>query len=176
MRHNAATPVERERAEVKHEKITVRNKCQWRTLKPQGNTGPMRPAKGNSPGEAELSNGPTECGETAAGAAEPSPRGWNAPLGELTTSTAFPRKVIRRRTRSRTAGRWDGGTAGRRDGGTAGQRNDRAAGRRDGGTVGWRDGGMAIQRDGGMERMAAVEWRRRQRIEKHGGRWAVDQS
>jgi len=55
---------------VKHEKITVRNKCRWRTLKPQGNTGPMRPAKGNSPGEAELSNGPTECGETAAGAAE----------------------------------------------------------------------------------------------------------
>ncbi len=38
----------------------------------------MRPAKGNSPGEAELSNGPTECGETAAGAAEPSPRGSKA--------------------------------------------------------------------------------------------------
>ncbi len=76
----------------KHGKITVRNKCWWRTLKPQGNTGPTRPAKGNSSGEAELSNGPTECGETAAGAAEPSPRGSNAPLGELTTSTAFPRR------------------------------------------------------------------------------------
>ena len=25
--------------------------CQWRTLKPQGNAGPMRPAKGNSPDE-----------------------------------------------------------------------------------------------------------------------------
>ena len=49
-------PWERERGEVNHEKITVRNRCRWRTLKPLGNTGPMRPAKGNSPGEAELSN------------------------------------------------------------------------------------------------------------------------
>ncbi len=128
---------------MKHEKITVRNKCQWRTLKPQGNTGPMRPAKGNSPGEAELSNGPTECGETAAGAAEPSPRGWNAPLGELTTSTAFPRKVIRRRTRSRTAGRRDGGTAGRRDNGMTGRRDGGTVGRWDGATVEWRYSGTA---------------------------------
>ena len=78
----------------------------------------MRPAKGSSPGEAELSNGPTECGETAAGAAEPSPRGSNAPLGELAISTAFPRKVIRQRTRSKTAGRRDNGMTGQRDGGT----------------------------------------------------------
>jgi len=40
--------------------------------------------------------------------------------------------------------------------------------------VGWRDGGTAIHRDGGTERTAAVEWRRRQRVEKHGGRWAVE--
>ncbi len=108
-------PWERERGEVKHEKITVRNKCRWRTLKPQGNTGPMRPAKGNSPGEAELSNGPTGCGETAAGAAEPSPRGSNAPLEKLAVTTAFPR---------RSSG--DGRGPRRRDGGTA---NGRTAGR-----------------------------------------------
>ncbi len=53
---------------------------------------------------------------------------------------------------------------GRRDGGITG--------RQGGGTVGWRDGGMAIHRDAGTERMAAVMWRRRQRIEKHGGRLA----
>jgi len=131
-------PWERERGEVNHERNLVRNKRRWRTLKPLGNTGPMRPAKGNSPGEAELSNGPTECGETAARAAEPSPRGSNAPLEKLAVTTAFPRKVIRRRGPRR----WDGGTAGqdggtgtagRRDGGTAGQRDDRAAGRRDNG-------------------------------------------
>jgi len=161
----------------------------------EGNTGPMRPAKGNSPGEAELSNGPTECGETAAGAAEPSPRGTNAPLEKLTVTTAFPRRSSGdgrgpRWRDGRTAGRRDvgaagrrgGGTAGRRDGGTAGRRSDRAAGRRDGGTtgrqgggtVGWRDGGTATHRDGGTERTAAVEWRRRQRVEKHEGRWAVE--
>ena len=128
-----------------------------RTLRPQGNTGPMRPAKGNSPGEAELSNGPTECGETAAGAAEPSPRGSKAPLEKLAVTTAFPRgrQATDEVQDGGTAGRQDGGTAGRRDGGTAGQWNDRATGRRDsrtagqredGGTVGWRDGGMATQR------------------------------
>ncbi len=55
-------PWERERGEVNHEKITVRDRCRWRTLKPLGNTGPMRPAEGNSPGEAELSNGPASLG------------------------------------------------------------------------------------------------------------------
>jgi len=74
--------------------------------------------------------------ETAAGAAEPSPRGSNAPLEKLAVTTAFPRKVIGRRgprrRDGRTAGRrdgdGDGGTAGRRDGGGT-------AGRRDGGTM-----------------------------------------
>ena len=42
---------EREGGEVFHQNIMF-EKCRWRTLKPQGNTGPKRPAKGNSPGEA----------------------------------------------------------------------------------------------------------------------------
>ena len=42
---------EREGGEVDHQN-TMFEICRWRTLKPQGNTGPKRPAKGNSPGEA----------------------------------------------------------------------------------------------------------------------------
>jgi hypothetical protein len=52
LRHNAASHVcEREGGEVDHQD-TMFEICRWRTLKPQGNTWPMRPAKGNSPGEA----------------------------------------------------------------------------------------------------------------------------
>ncbi len=145
-------PWERERGEVNHERNLVRNNCRWRTLKPLGNTGPMKPTKGNTPGEAELSNDPTECGETAAGAAEPSPRGSNAPLEKLAVTTAFPRKVIGRRGPRRR----DGGTAaGRRDGGTAGQWDDRAAGRRDNGMTGRRDGGTVGRRG---NRKTAGRW------------------
>jgi len=112
----------------------------------------MKPTKGNTPGEAELSNDPTECGETAAGAAEPSPRGSNAPLEKLAVTTAFPRKVIGRRGPRRR----DGGTAaGRRDGGTAGQWDDRAAGRRDNGMTGRRDGGTVGRRG---NRKTAGRW------------------
>ncbi len=90
-------PWERERGEVNHEKITVRNKCRWRTLKPLGNTEPTRLAKGNSPGEAELSDGLASAGTRRQWRQKPGPRGWDAPLQKLSLEeTSISRMRIQR--------------------------------------------------------------------------------
>ena len=80
---------EREGGKVDHQS-TVFEICRWRTLKPQGNTGPKRPAKGNSPGEAaELPKRSYKCGNLAAAAAIQLTRGWDAPLQELSTKAFY---------------------------------------------------------------------------------------
>ena len=150
-------------APAQHAALALHNRCRFRGESREDHTSKrmsventettgeyrMRPAKGTSPGEAKLTNGPTKCGGMAAGAAEPSPRGSNAPLEELAIGMAFSKEVIRRRTKRGAV--QDGGTVRRRPAVPAGRRDGEMTERQGGadGGSGSGGGGSVLRNTGG---------------------------